>query len=436
MSLATLLQTGIRVTENEAVQEFPDGVRFRISANSPQPIERVELEFGTDELTCQETTQQAVPEDFVPATEIQEEWHWNLRRDGTLPPGTEIWWQWHLEDAAGNSLTTELQTLTFSDDTFNWETRQTDEIRLHTHHGGPLFADQLFDAAVDGLVLIEELYGIGPTVPVDLFIYADASEMQSATLFAPAWSGGRAFPSDSAILIGISIDEVDWGVGTIVHELVHIVQGQYTLSCVDSTPPWIAEGLAEVAEGEMESYYAVLLSDAIEDNQLHSVKELGFAFSADPELARLAYAQSHSLVRYLLETYGDQELVALLDNFREGNSPDSALSNVYGMDRDQLEVAWREWVGAPPSEEIEQLEATATPTEFPTIQPIVGNSGEATSGPTAMQTAVPTPVAIESADTEEPAGGLCASLGAIAVLSLGARRLRHSRGPTKEKDRS
>jgi hypothetical protein len=413
LALVPALQGTIVILDNEAITDFPEAIDFSLRASSDLPIESVHLEFGTDEQACQETVQRAVPEDFSPGTEVEVDWNWNLRQAGSLPPGTLIWWQWTMEDSAGKSLSTEQQSLRFIDHTFGWRITQAGNIKLHSYQGSASHAAQLLSAGQDALLWIEDQYGFGPSSEIDIFIYAAENEMRESTLFAPAWSGGLAFPTHSVVIIAIGEDELDWGIGAVAHELSHVAVGQFTLSCVNSTPPWVDEGLAMVAEGSVRPYHAELLASAIERDELHSVRELGVSFSAVPELASLAYAQSRSIVEFLLEQGGKQDLVALLEQFRAGDSEDTALRTVYDLDRDQLEVAWRDWVGAQPPDDLGQHSAIPTSTTFPTLQPITAGTSVATSEPTET----PQPTEAEPTSSS-PSDSLCAGLAAFPLIGL------------------
>jgi hypothetical protein len=374
-------QTAITVQENQAIIDFPETITFQLQASSDSPITSAALEFGTDALACGDSVSRAIPEDYEPDTEIEIEWVWNLRRSGSEPPGTEIWWRWVLEDENGDQHQTPVQRLIFLDDFFAWRTRSTEHLRLHWYEGSEEFAEALLEAGEAALVRLHQMTGVTVEEPVKIYIYASSDDMQEATLFAPDWSGGRAFPWNSAVIIGVAPSNLDYGLDTMAHELAHVVIGHYTFSCVDSTPGWIDEGLAMRTEGELEPYYQGILQDAVDSNALLSVREIGQIFSADPDLARLSYAESYSLVTYLLETYGDEPMLQLLDRFRQGESEDRALQAVYGFDRDGLEVVWREWLGAEPMEELSEAGATPTATLFPTLAPIVGPTIQPSSTP-------------------------------------------------------
>ncbi|MBL8094797.1 MAG: hypothetical protein JNL73_11565, partial [Anaerolineales bacterium] len=90
------------------------------------------------------------------------------------------------------------------------------------------------------------------------------------------------------------------------------------------------------------------------------------------DAANLSYTQSGRVVTYLLETYGPERMSALLGAFQQGQTADAALVEVYGLDTDGIDAAWRAHLLGEPS---------------PTPQPLVSPSPQPT------QTAVPTIVA-------------------------------------------
>ena len=401
-------QNAITVQENRAEVNFPETITFHLEAESSSQITAVRLEFGTDALACGESVSRAIPEDFEPDTEIVVEWVWNLRRSGSNPPGTEVWWRWVLENEEGLEIETPVQRLIFLDDFIDWRTRETDHLSLNWYEGTEQFAASLLEAGEDALVRLDQMTGVTVEKQVKIYIYASSDEMQRATLFAPTWSGGLAFPWNSTILIGVAPFDIGYGLDTIAHELSHVVIGHYTFSCVNSTPGWIDEGLAMVTEGELDLYFQEILLEAVDDDSLLSVREVGQIFSADPDLALLSYAESFSLVTFLLETYGDEPILELLDRFKQGESEDTALEEVYGFDRDGLEMRWRDWLGAEPMGEAADQDASPTATLVPTFAPIVGPTIQASQTPTGMDID-PTPedadLGEEDPSVEEPDTG-------------------------------
>ena len=77
------------------------------------------------------------------------------------------------------------------------------------------------------------------------------------------------------------------------------------------------------------------------------MQSLSSPFSAYADEARLAYAQSYSLVEFLISNYGQAKMLELLNTFRQGSSYDGALQKVYGFDMDGLDTLWQDYVTMP-----------------------------------------------------------------------------------------
>ena len=53
-------------------------------------------------------------------------------------------------------------------------------------------------------------------------------------------------------------------------------------------------------------------------------------------------------MQFLIDNYGSDEILALLDVFKEGSTYDDALLEVYGFDMDGLDDLWRQSLGLEP----------------------------------------------------------------------------------------
>src|SRR5687768_6403043 len=217
----TLAQTGtsIEVTANEASAQFPDGIDFHLEAQSDVVIESVELRFHTDAQVCGGGDTQATPEDFVGGTDITADWSWEFRRTGSQPPGTTITWHWVLHTEDGESVETPEQQITLEDTTHNWQSIESDVLTLYWYEGDQAFAEILLSAGERAISSLEETLGIEVDTPIRIYTYASSEEMQGATLFAPAWSGGLAFSRNSALLMAVNPANLEWGQRALAHEL-------------------------------------------------------------------------------------------------------------------------------------------------------------------------------------------------------------------------
>jgi hypothetical protein len=180
--------------------------------------------------------------------------------------------------------------------------------------------------------------------PVKVYIYASPRDLQGSMIFPQEWTGGVAFTRYGIIAIGISPNALDWGSRAITHELTHLVIHQMTFNPYGDLPVWLNEGLAMYNEGPLEPVLVSLLGQAVAEGSLISVRSLASPFSTDAAKAVLSYAQSHSLVEFLLSSYGQDKMFELLNSFRQGSSYDGALEKVYGFDMDGLNTLWREYI--------------------------------------------------------------------------------------------
>ncbi|GAI50528.1 unnamed protein product, partial [marine sediment metagenome] len=180
--------------------------------------------------------------------------------------------------------------------------------------------------------------------PAKLYIYANAQDLRGAMIYPQEWTGGVAFTRYGTIAIGIAPHRLDWGKRAIAHELTHLVIHQMTLNPYGGLPTWLDEGLAMHTEGALEPVFAAHLNRAIAENSLISVRSLSSPFSAYAKESYLSYAQSYSLVEFLISNYGQGKMLELLNTFREGSSYDGALDKVYGFDMDGLDALWRNYV--------------------------------------------------------------------------------------------
>lgn len=404
--LAQAQTTEPPVIRNEAIVDYPQSVRFQLEVDPAFNVVDAVLNYDVTQTACLDVSTQ-VPVD-VAGSLI--DWEWPMVRSGNPPPGAELWWEWTLTDDQGNTTTTPRQTLTFSDDRFDWQTVQEGNVTLHWYAGdevGPL----LLDAAVSGLALLEEDMGIELQEPVELYIYGRTEDMRDAVLYIQDWAGGVAFAEYNTILIGVVPSQAEgWGRDTVRHELAHLVVGQYGRSCVGGhRPTWLEEGLAMYAEGEPSEQVLSDLERSQENNDFAALRSLNGPFPAHGDAAGSAYSQSYSVIQFLQDEYGIKKLQDLLLLIAGGTGTDAALEQVYGFNVDGLESEWRVWRGLP----ARTYPPTPTPLAvemIPTVVPFAGPQDYPTPLPIAEK-------GVEEMAVPRPGNSICA-LGLIPLFAL------------------
>jgi hypothetical protein len=336
-------QGGISLLDSSAQIYFPSGLAFSIKAQSQNDIVKLRLHYQVDRMNYAPITDEAWPE-FTPSTKVQTQWVWDMRK-ASLPAGATVTYWWTIEDTTGDSLTTPSQKVRFDDLRYNWKKVTSGQISLFWYKGNQSFVDQLTVACQQALDRLAQDTGVYLKQPVSLYIYASPEDLRGAMVFPQEWTGGVAFTEYGIIAIGIPINELDWGKGALGHELGHMVTHQITFSPYGAIlPTWLDEGLAMYAEGKPDPYLQSVLEKAITQHNLISVRSLASPFSAIPEQAYISYAESQSLIEFLIQNYGRDKMLNLLNLFKEGNTYDDALTQVYGFDQDGLDALWQKYI--------------------------------------------------------------------------------------------
>jgi len=337
--------SGIVVLNSSVEVHFPVALIFNLEAESDVDIVSARLHYQVDKMNYAQVITEGWA-DFAPASRIETSWVWDMRKS-SLPPGAAVVYWWTIKDAIGNEVETSPSVIYFDDNRYHWRNLTEGDITLFLYEEDDSFAWELMMACQQGLARLTRDIGTYPERPIQIYVYASAGDLQGAMIFPQEWTGGVAFTEFGIIAIGISPDKVDWGKAALAHELTHLVVHQATFSPYGRLPTWLDEGLAMYSQGELDPSFRAQLDKAISEDRLISVRSLCSPFSSQPEKAYLSYAESYTLVEYLLDNYGGNKMLNLLTLFKQGNTYDEALTKVYGFDVDGLDALWRKTLKNP-----------------------------------------------------------------------------------------
>ncbi|NJP05136.1 MAG: hypothetical protein HC837_05660 [Chloroflexaceae bacterium] len=335
--------TAITLLQSEAQVSFPDQMRFTLSAeSSAAPITSVELLYGAarlDGLTI-------IPIEISPAQRIDTEHEINTQVY-YFPPGADLTYRWMIEDANGNRLETPPQQVAYHDDRFDWQERSFGQVTIYWYEGDQTFGDALVQVTEQSLQQLEQDIGATVQDPIKIYVYASSDAMRSALRSNSAeWIGGQAWPALGLILGHIRPGNVVEIERLIPHELSHQVLHQATDNPYGGVPLWFNEGLAVYNQGIVDAEFPLMVNEAASSGELIPLEALAANFPADPQQARLSYAQSHSVVAYMIDTYGPEAMSELVNDFGAAMPTDTALEETIGLSVDELDTAWRESIGA------------------------------------------------------------------------------------------
>lgn len=361
-------QEGISVEKNEVRLLLPDGLRFYLSARSQANIQKATLEYGTLDQSCQESTGQQSPA-FDPVPHVDLTWFIDFKRSGVIPPGASLWWQWEIEDATGNAVKTEKETIVIRDQRHVWENLTGEEVTVQWYEGGQSWGRTLLTVAEQSLDKLEAEIGTRPEGPIWITVYPTAEELMEVLVTTYEWTGAVAFTQYGSILLSATPEEKDWVQETIRHEVAHLVIEQLTFNCQGVwVPTWLSEGLADRVSEEVSPEDIEGITQAIEKGELLPLKSLEGELPAHSEQAYLAYKQSALVVGYLIEQHGAQKMGELLAALQSGQLIDQSLTMIYGFDTSGLDAAWRASRGfSPPAESSTATAVAPTRTLIPTL---------------------------------------------------------------------
>ncbi|OGS52413.1 MAG: hypothetical protein A3J79_10185 [Elusimicrobia bacterium RIFOXYB2_FULL_62_6] len=161
----------------------------------------------------------------------------------------------------------------------------------------------------------------------------------------PAWSAGAASLSERKIYLFKS----DEAMGILAHELTHIYFDSFFSGPVQS-PLWLSEGIATYIQSERGLSTPTWLAQklaAVEKGggfKLSDLVRIDNMQGADEDNVRLWYAQSYSVVRFLMKLKAGDAFYQFCKRLKAGTPTHQALYQAYGMPYNKLsslEYAWR-----------------------------------------------------------------------------------------------
>lgn len=158
------------------------------------------------------------------------------------------------------------------------------------------------------------------------------------------WAAGAAYPMRARIVVRDPAYVKDRSINLehlVKHEIVHVVFGLYLGENIRNVPRWFNEGLAMYeAEEWGYSQYWTMLTGAL-GNSLIPFHHLAENFPQSEGQARMAYAQSCSIITFMAKKYGEDALRECISLLAEGRDLNEALAGSIGWSFTGLEIKWR-----------------------------------------------------------------------------------------------
>jgi hypothetical protein len=341
-------QNPIAVTNSSVEANYPTSLTFSCQAQGDVNITDVWLEYQVEQISFAVVTAEAKTS-FNPSPSIKADYTLDMQQYGQIPQGTDIDYWWLVKDAAGDILQSTTYHYVVVDNQHTWSTMNQGKITLFWYGQSQSFGSTVMAEAQSALSTLASDTGATPNRAVNISVYTSSQDYAASVLGAPEWAGGEELSQYDAVFILVRPGQLSLDLPGIAHELTHVIIGQITSNPYNYIPFWLNEGLAvhvQFPQGKLPSQFTTALSNAFANNSLISVRSLSDPFSAYPDKAYLSYAESASVVAYLIAQYGAATMEQFLTTFQQGSTYDGALQANYGFDMDGLFSQWQAWVNS------------------------------------------------------------------------------------------
>ena len=334
----------IEVVTNAASNRFPDGIQFSLFFSSDAPVTDVRLRFrilpdGVNATVRPECTEGRVMNCQAVVGNIGETY---------MVPGAEVVYSWQVTDEAAGRFQTDEASIVYEDARFDWDSLTEGNLTVFYYFGDDESQRSVLNAATETIDRFTQLLDTTIDFPVKIWVYQTAQDMQPAIASRRGQGNdntiqtlGEVGASDTA-LVSRDTEFLD----IVRHELAHVVTRAATQGHLVDIPIWINEGMSTYAQNDLLPNEETALSSAIQRNSVLPITSLGVSARGTGSVVSLFYAQSGSIVAFMIEVLGEEKfgefIAAMASDTTEG-----ALETVYGLDLLGLENAWREAVGLP-----------------------------------------------------------------------------------------
>jgi hypothetical protein len=354
----------------EVENNYPDSITFYVSATSELPVRRVAFFNwlqGQDSRNLERV-------EFASGETLTASYTWDTERI-TVAPSTPIYFNWEFEDDAGNIFISDEMLVYYDDLRFTWNEINDEEIVVRWYEGDQEFGEFVYDTTRISLDQMKAVTGAGLEFPIFVLLYADFEDFASWHFYVEDWVGGQAFtPLGITTQIINSRDNETWIRDVIPHEIAHLFFYQQINTNLASWPSWMDEGFAQYFEFTHKGPALERVERAALADELTPLHYIGGSFGHDPEEVRLAYDESLSVVVFLLETWGEKGLEALINEIRAGATISDALIGAFDVTFEEFEALWITWLGTPAT-------PRPSPTALPTFSVFGAPTGTGTPSP-------------------------------------------------------
>lgn len=337
---SALAAGAVSVTASTATPQFPQAIGFHLEASAGSgEITGINLLYHAAGVPTSKRVR-------VPAERgqrIKVDYRLDTQAD-FLSPGLDIEYRWLFTLADGTQVRSDPATVFYMDNQQQWKKKTSGQITLWWYSGDDAFGQDALDTAARTLDSLKKNYAVETARPFRILVYANTRDLRVALPPNSAeWIGGGASVNlgliHAAIAPGRSAGSEIRRV--LPHEISHMVVYQASLNPYNRPPLWLDEGLAVRNQETPDVRFRPLLKDAVDTGKLIPIRALNSPFPLSADQALLSYAESESIVGYIVNAYGSKYIGQLINAFKEELSYEQIVQKVLKVSMDEFDKDWK-----------------------------------------------------------------------------------------------
>jgi tetratricopeptide (TPR) repeat protein len=184
-----------------------------------------------------------------------------------------------------------------------------------------------------------------PAEKIVVKLYPELKAFHGAASTPDWFTPGVASAKDNVIMLATPKREgnIEKFPKVVTHEVTHVFASLMTYG---NLPVWLHEGIALYEADQWDRDREALLRKGLKTQTLLGLDALNRPFSElkNPEIASLAYAESYSTVKFILDRFGKESFLRFLKAFSAGKSLDRAALGSLGIDARTFEERWKDFL--------------------------------------------------------------------------------------------
>ncbi len=228
----------------------------------------------------------------------------------------------------------------------HWRRTSTEHFEIYYERatglsGSKRYAEEAFARIVSDFGMDDAAW----TTRVTMYLFSDDESWREFLQMNPdttmEWAGGFALPWANEIYLYVTERRSHLYKHVLPHELTHVLHHRYVGGI--EQPLWLMEGLAVSQEKGGVKGARRAIDDLVENNAAFRLAKL-FSLTYYPsEAIHLFYAQSATVVGFMIDEYGLDAFKEFMFAFADTHDTVEVIDSVYGISLDTFEEKWEKY---------------------------------------------------------------------------------------------